>query len=82
MPNSAWADGNSAEAAGQLGKKVEHPNQSQPNPGPRADGTPCTYPESLLEPPVVRDVLALRHPTVDVEVDLLHGVVRVLEAIV
>ena len=25
----------------QLDKLVEHPNQSQPNPGPRADGTPC-----------------------------------------
>ena len=38
---SAWADGNLAEAAVQLGKKVEHPNKSQPNPGPQADGTPC-----------------------------------------
>ena len=27
----------------QLGKMMEHPNQSQPNPGLRADGTPCTY---------------------------------------
>ena len=36
------------------------------------------YPESLLEPAVVGDVLALRHPAVDVEVDLLHGVARVL----
>ena len=40
--NSAWADGNLAEAAGQMGKMVEHPNQNQPNPGPQADGTPCT----------------------------------------
>ena len=31
-----------SEAAGQLGKMVEHPNQSQPNPGLQADGTPCT----------------------------------------
>ena len=31
-----------AEAAVQLSKMVEHPNQSQPNPGPLADGTPCT----------------------------------------
>ena len=36
------------------------------------------YPESLLEPAVVGDVLSLRHPAVDVEVDLLHGVARVL----
>ena len=45
LPYSAWADGNFAEAAGQLVKMVEHPNQSQPNlVGPRADGTPCTNP--------------------------------------
>ena len=30
-----------AEAAGQLGKMVEHPNPSQSNPGLRADETPC-----------------------------------------
>ena len=36
------------------------------------------YPESLLEPADVGDVLSLRHPAVDVEVDLLHGVARVL----
>ena len=41
LPNSAWADGNLAEAAGQMGKKVEHPNQSQPNPGPLPDESPC-----------------------------------------
>ena len=34
LPNSAWAVGNLAEAAGQ---DDEHPNQSQLNPGPRAD---------------------------------------------
>ena len=28
-----WADGNLAEAARQLGKMVDQPNQSQPNPG-------------------------------------------------
>ena len=39
--NSARADGNLAEAAGQLGKMMEHSNQSQPNPGAQADGTPC-----------------------------------------
>ena len=33
LSDSAWVDGNLAEAAGQLGKKVEHRNQSQPNPG-------------------------------------------------
>ena len=42
LPNSARADGNLAEAAGQGGKRAEHPNQSKPNPCPRADGTPCT----------------------------------------
>ena len=41
LPNSAWADGNLAEAAGQLGKMVEHRNQSQPNPGLSSLGTPC-----------------------------------------
>ena len=39
LPNSAWADGNLAEATGMM---VEHTNQSQPNPVPRADGTPCS----------------------------------------
>ena len=42
LPDSAWADGNYAEAAGQLGKMVEHRKQSQPNPGLRAHGTPRT----------------------------------------
>ena len=36
LPNSAWADWNFAEVAVQLGKMLEHPNQSQPNPGLRA----------------------------------------------
>ena len=27
----------------QVGKLVEHRNQSQPNPGQRADGTPCIH---------------------------------------
>ena len=43
---SAWAEGNLAEAALQLGKMVEHPNQSQPNPGLRADESPCTGPDT------------------------------------
>ena len=43
LPNSAWAVGNLAEVAGQLGNMVEHPNQSQPNPGSRPVGTPCIY---------------------------------------
>ena len=30
---SVWADGNLAEEAGNLGKRMEHPNQSQTNPG-------------------------------------------------
>ena len=41
LPDSAWADGNLAEAAEQLVKMVEHRNQSQPNPGPQGHGTPC-----------------------------------------
>ena len=41
--DSAWADGNLAEAAGQLGKMVEHRNQSQPNPGLSSLGTPFSY---------------------------------------
>ena len=32
--------GFTAEAAGQLGKMVEHLNKSQPNPGPRPNGIP------------------------------------------
>ena len=32
LANSAWTDGNLAEAAGQLGKMAGLPNQSQPNP--------------------------------------------------
>ena len=31
LPNSASADGNLAEAAGQMGKKVENPNKVSPN---------------------------------------------------
>ena len=41
LPDSAWADGNLAEVAGQLGKMVEHRNLSQPNPGLTSLGTPC-----------------------------------------
>ena len=38
--NSAWAGGNLAEAAGQLGNRVEHQNPSQHNQGLREDETP------------------------------------------
>ena len=38
---SAWTDGNLAEAAVQLGEMVEYRNKSQPNPGLRADESPC-----------------------------------------
>ena len=41
LPNSASADWDLAEVAVQLGKMVEHPNQSQPNPGLRAEESPC-----------------------------------------
>ena len=36
-PDFAWANGNLAERAEQLSKKLEHPNQSQPNRGARPD---------------------------------------------
>ena len=40
--STVWAEGNLAEAPGQLGKMVEHRrNQSQPNPGLSSLGTPC-----------------------------------------
>ena len=48
LPDSDWADENLAEAARQLGKMVEQPNQSQPNPGLRADGTPCKMADTNL----------------------------------
>ena len=35
VPDSAWDNRNLAEMARQLSKMVEHPNQSQLNPGPR-----------------------------------------------
>ena len=41
LPDSGWADGNLADVAGQLGKLMEHLNQSQPNLGARADWTLC-----------------------------------------
>ena len=31
LPNSAWADGTLAEAAGQMGKTVEHPADEDHN---------------------------------------------------
>ena len=42
--SSGMLDVNST--VGQLGKMMEDPNQSQPNRGPRADGTTCTLLES------------------------------------
>ena len=48
LPDSAWADGNMAEAAGQLGKMGEHSNESKPNPVARADGSPCTCNKNSL----------------------------------
>ena len=41
LQNYACVVGNLAGMAGQLGNMVEHPNQSQPNPGTRPDETPC-----------------------------------------
>ena len=43
LPTSVWADGNLAEAAGQVSKLVEQEEQSQPNPGLRPDGPPCRF---------------------------------------
>ena len=41
LPDFACADKRLAELAEQLGKRVKHPNESQPNPSPRADGSAC-----------------------------------------
>ena len=41
LVNSSWADGKLAEAVWQMEKKVEHPNESVPNPGPWPDESPC-----------------------------------------
>ena len=41
LPNSAWADGNLAEAA--ICNMVEHSNQSQPTQGLQPHRTPCKY---------------------------------------
>ena len=40
LSDSTWADGTLAEEAGKLGTMMEHPNQSQRNPGARAHRTP------------------------------------------
>jgi len=48
LPSSAW---NLTEAAVELGKMVEHPNQSQPNPGLLADESPCNvYLTNIFNP--------------------------------
>ena len=41
LHSCAWADGSLAELAVQLGKMVEHLNQSLPNPGPQPPAPPC-----------------------------------------
>ena len=43
LPDSACAYDNLAKAARQLGKMIEHPNQSKHNPCARADETPRTF---------------------------------------
>ena len=52
LPQSAWADGNLAEAAVQMGGTPKS-KSTQPNPGPRPDESPCTYLSlrSPLSPP-------------------------------
>ena len=40
LPNPATADGSLAELAVQVGKMMEHPYQSQPNPGPGSPAQP------------------------------------------
>ena len=45
LPNSVygvWANGNVAESARKMGKKVKHLNRSQPNPGPRPVTSTCS----------------------------------------
>ena len=55
---TAWADGNFSEVAGQLGKMVEHRNQSQPNPGLSSLGTPCTnMPFFVRDMPLIKPFL-------------------------
>ena len=48
LSDSAWADGNLADAAVQLGKMVEYRNQIQPNPGLPEHGTPESPCRSFL----------------------------------
>ena len=47
LPGCSWADGSLAEFAVQLGNKVKHSNQSQPNPSPRPPGPPCCIEENM-----------------------------------
>ena len=49
LPDSAGANGDLAELAGQLGKMMEHLNQSEPNPGPRPPVSPCIIVAALSE---------------------------------
>ena len=49
LPNSAWADGNLAEAARSWARWVKHQNHSQPNPCLRAHGTPCRGKAKILK---------------------------------
>ena len=41
LSGSVWADGSLAELAGQLGKMMDHPNQSQSNPGQATTRRTC-----------------------------------------
>ena len=54
--------------AERLGKMVEHPDQSQPNPGPQADGSPCSILHS--SPPV--ELVVVLVPLDGVERAALH----------
>ena len=90
LPNSAWADWNSAEVAVQPGKLVEHPNQSQLNPGLRADESPCRRDFSasisllslnrisleLPDPCTTKNHVALATARAEVEVKLDGGKVK------
>ena len=73
LPNSAWADGNLAEETGQLGKMVEHPNPSQPNPGLRAHESPCSLPF------IFPRILGYSYTFAEARMDFMDAIIRGFE---
>ncbi len=60
-------------------ERSRFPHTALPRPSVRVSCiVSLSHPERLLEPSVVGDVLPLRHPPVDGQVDLLQLVLRVL----